>query len=114
MEKLWVRNMTASAKGTVEEPGKNVAQKSGLNRNILDQGWSMFATFLGYKAHERGGRVEFTPAPCVLALPDPGLRPHARQQPPHTGSVLLRGVRLPRACGRRWRNQHKSGQDIAR
>jgi putative transposase len=63
MEKLRVRNMTASAKGTVEEPGMNVAQKAGINRSILDQGWAMFATFLGYKEQERGGRVEFTPAP---------------------------------------------------
>jgi putative transposase len=47
--------MTASGKRTIQEPGKNVAQKSGLNRSILDQGWSMFATFLGYKEHERGG-----------------------------------------------------------
>src|SRR5215813_12852837 len=58
LEKLRVRNMTASAAGTVEEPGKNVAQKSGLNRSILDQGWGMFATFLSYKEQERGGRVE--------------------------------------------------------
>jgi hypothetical protein len=72
LEKLRVRNMTASAKGTAEEPGKNVAQKSGLNRSILDQGWGMFATFLGYKEQERGGRVEFTPAPYTsLRCPDP-------------------------------------------
>src|SRR5262249_41803934 len=31
------RNMTAGGAGTGEEPGKNVAQKSGLNRSILDQ-----------------------------------------------------------------------------
>jgi len=36
MEDLAVKNMTRSAKGTVEEPGKNVAQKAGLNRKILD------------------------------------------------------------------------------
>jgi putative transposase len=72
-EKLRVKNMTASAKGTVEEPGKNVAQKSGLNRSILDQGWGMFATFLAYKLAERGGRLEFTPAPYTsLRCPAPG------------------------------------------
>ena len=27
------------AKGTVEQPGKNVKRKSGLNRSILAQGW---------------------------------------------------------------------------
>ena len=62
-EKLRVKNMTASAKGNAEAPGKNVAQKAGLNRSILDQGWGMFATFLGYKLAERGGRLEFVPAP---------------------------------------------------
>ena len=39
VEALKVRNMSASAKGTVAEPGKNVRQKAGLNRAILDQGW---------------------------------------------------------------------------
>ena len=35
LEDLGVKDMTRSAKGTVENPGKNVAQKSGLNRSIL-------------------------------------------------------------------------------
>ena len=34
-ETLTVKNMTRSAKGTIEEPGRNVAQKAGLNREIL-------------------------------------------------------------------------------
>ncbi len=34
--------MSKSAKGTVENPGKNVKQKSGLNRAILDQSWGEF------------------------------------------------------------------------
>ena len=38
MEDLKVSNMSASAKGTVEEPGKNVKAKSGLNKSILRQG----------------------------------------------------------------------------
>ncbi|WP_228011008.1 RNA-guided endonuclease InsQ/TnpB family protein [Nonomuraea phyllanthi] len=38
-EDLRVTNMTRSASGTVEAPGRNVAQKSGLNRSILDAGW---------------------------------------------------------------------------
>ncbi len=35
LEDLGVKNMIRSAKGTVENPCKNVAQKSGLNRSIL-------------------------------------------------------------------------------
>lgn len=83
LEKLRVKNMTASAKGTVEEPGKKVAQKAGLNRSILDQGWGMFATFLGYKERERGGRVEFTPAPYTsLHCPNPNCgHTHADNRP---------------------------------
>lgn len=57
LEKLQVRNMVRSAVGTVEKPGQNVRAKSGLNRSILDQGWGMFARFLGYKLIEQGGRL---------------------------------------------------------
>ena len=35
VEDLKVRNMTASAKGTIEEPGQRVKQKSGLNKAML-------------------------------------------------------------------------------
>jgi putative transposase len=63
IEKLRVQNMTRSAKGTVENPGKNVAAKSGLNRSILDQGWGMFATMLKYKLAERGGELIEVNAP---------------------------------------------------
>lgn len=50
VEDLRVNNMTRSAKGTVEKPGKNVAAKSGLNRSILNVGWHNIATMLAYKA----------------------------------------------------------------
>lgn len=50
MEDLQVRNMTASAKGTVEEPGVNVRQKSGLNRSISEQTWGIIRQQLDYKA----------------------------------------------------------------
>lgn len=59
MEALNVKQMTASAKGTVEQPGRNVAQKAGLNRGILDKGWAAFAQRLEHKAK---GRVEYVPA----------------------------------------------------
>ncbi len=41
--------MTKSAKGTVEEPGVNVPQKSGLNRVILNTGWTALKTMMEYK-----------------------------------------------------------------
>lgn len=48
-EKLNTKGMTKSAKGTVRNPGTNVAQKSGLNRSILKQCWGELARQLAYK-----------------------------------------------------------------
>jgi len=57
IEDLKLRNMTRSAKGTIEEPSKNVAQKRGLNRSILEQGWGLFAQRLEDKAPGRVKRI---------------------------------------------------------
>jgi len=51
-EDLSIKNMTASAKGTVEEPGKRVKQKAGLNRSILDTTPGSWLFTLRYKAEE--------------------------------------------------------------
>lgn len=56
-EALPLRNMTASAAGTVEEPGKNVAQKSGLNREMLRLAPGQFNTYLEYKCRREGGEL---------------------------------------------------------
>ena len=55
VENLQVRNMSASAAGTTEQPGKNVRAKSGLNKAILDQGWFEFRRQLEYKQELNGG-----------------------------------------------------------
>ena len=60
-EDLTIKNMTASAKGTVEEPGTRVAQRSALNRSILDQGWGIFFSKLEWKALRLGGHVHTVP-----------------------------------------------------
>jgi len=57
LEDLKVASMTASAKGTIEAPGKNVRQKAGLNRSVLNQGWFALETILAYKLEERGGHL---------------------------------------------------------
>ncbi len=44
------KDMTKSAKGTVEAPGRNVKPKSGLNRGILASGWGSLERKLAYKA----------------------------------------------------------------
>lgn len=57
IEDLKLKNMTKSAKGTAIEPGKQVAQKSGLNRAILNGGFYMFRSRLEAKVNARGGTV---------------------------------------------------------
>jgi transposase len=55
VEDLKITNMTRSAKGTRENPGRNVRQKAGLNRGILRSGWGLLVRRLEEKAP---GRVE--------------------------------------------------------
>ena len=55
VEDLKIRNMTRSAKGTIEQPGRHVRQKAGLNREILASGWGCMVERLEDKAP---GRVE--------------------------------------------------------
>jgi putative transposase len=62
LEKLQVKNMTKSAKGTVDKPGKNVKQKAGLNRSILDGAPAKLRKYVSYKAERSGGGgKEFDP-----------------------------------------------------
>jgi putative transposase len=55
VEDLQIKNMTRSARGTRENPGRNVRQKCGLNRGILRSGWGLLVRRLEDKAP---GRVE--------------------------------------------------------
>ena len=61
MEALTVKNMTASAKGTIEEPGTRVAQKAGLNREILDTAPALLMQLLSYKVMDTGGDWAIAP-----------------------------------------------------
>jgi putative transposase len=105
--------MTASAAGSVEEPGRNVKAKSGLNRRILDQGWSLFADMLGYKLPERGGERRFVnPAYTSQCCSECG-GSRCGNSPVAIG-VCLHGLRV---CGQRrrcGRTQHTTGQDVGR
>lgn len=49
IEDLSVQGMTASAKGTVEKPGRKVRQKAGLNRAILDVAFGEVRRQIEYK-----------------------------------------------------------------
>jgi putative transposase len=61
IEDLQVRNMSRSAAGSIEQPGQNVAAKSGLNKSILDQGWAEFRRQLEYKLAWAGGTLIAVP-----------------------------------------------------
>ena len=54
-EDLKVANMSKSASGSMENKGRHVKAKSGLNKSILDQGWGMMVDMLEYKQQWRGG-----------------------------------------------------------
>jgi putative transposase len=62
LEDLKIRQMSRSAKGTVDNPGRNVAAKSGLNRAILGKGWHQFALALASAARYSGTTVVLVPA----------------------------------------------------
>lgn len=57
MEDLRVKDMMRSARGTREQPGKNVKAKSALNRSIAKQAWSTFRDLLAYKLKELNGEL---------------------------------------------------------
>ncbi|WP_433477233.1 RNA-guided endonuclease InsQ/TnpB family protein [Spirillospora sp. CA-142024] len=58
VEDLNIRDMTRSARGTVEAPGRNVRQKAGLNRGILAAGWGVLVTRLEHKAPGRVIKID--------------------------------------------------------
>ena len=62
IEDTAILNMTRSARGTAESPGKNVAQKRGLNRSILSQRWGAINQKLEYKSRWYGRQFVRVPA----------------------------------------------------
>lgn len=61
IEDLQVRNMSRTAAGSTEKPGRHVRAKSGLNKSILDQGWFEFRRQLDYKLAWNGGWLVAVP-----------------------------------------------------
>jgi transposase len=66
LENLNVKGMTRSARGSVQNPGRNVAAKAGLNRGILKSGWGLLVARLKQKAP---GRVEEVKAAYTSQTP---------------------------------------------
>ncbi|MBI2569529.1 MAG: transposase [Candidatus Schekmanbacteria bacterium] len=77
-KKLAVANMTRSARGTVEAPGKNVRQKAGLNKSILDGAPAAFLGMVRYKAAEAG--IALVEAPTRMIKPSQTCPACGRQQ----------------------------------
>lgn len=57
VEDLNVAGMTRSARGSIEKPGRQVRQKAGLNRAILDVGFGEVRRQLAYKTGWYGSRL---------------------------------------------------------
>ncbi len=57
LEKLSLRTMTRSAKGTVDRPARNVRAKAGLNRRLLDSGFGLLRQMIVAKAEEAARAV---------------------------------------------------------
>jgi putative transposase len=66
VEDLRIGNMIRSARGTPDDPGRNVRQKAGLNRGILASGWGLLVRRLEDKAPGRVERISpaFTSQRC--------------------------------------------------
>jgi putative transposase len=66
VENLKIGNMTCSAKGTAQNPGRNVRAKAGLNREILRSGWGLLVRRLEDKAPGRVQKIkpQFTSQRC--------------------------------------------------
>ncbi|MFI0451611.1 RNA-guided endonuclease InsQ/TnpB family protein [Actinomadura sp. 6N118] len=62
VEKLDICSMVTSARGTIDNPGTNVAQKAGLNRSISQEAWGRTVTMLAYKTARYGGALHKVPA----------------------------------------------------
>lgn len=62
LEDLKLTNMMASASGTVEAPGTNVAAKQALNRKLAEAALGRLRHWICVKAEEAGRRVWVVPA----------------------------------------------------
>ena len=114
-EDLAINNMVRSAKGTVEAPGSMVAQKAGLNREILACSWGALIRMVASKAPEAplkapdkgGGWSRADPGepqahePALLVL-----RAYGGRQPALPGHLRLPGLRAGAARGLQRSPQH--------
>jgi putative transposase len=96
VEDLKIKGMTRSAKGTLAQPGRNVRQKAGLNRSILESGWGLLVTRLEQKAP---GRVQ-------------KINPAYTSQTCSACGTRDREARESQACLRCWSCGHAENADV--
>ena len=125
IEDLNIRNMTASARGTVEKPGTKVSQKAGLNRVIQEQTWGIIRQQLAYKAEWAGRELlvvdpRHTSQTCSeCGVVDADSRNGKTYKCAHCGMELDADVNaavviLNRAmAGARWQHRPAAVQDTA-
>jgi putative transposase len=110
IEDLKLAAMTRSAKGTIEQPGTNVAQKQGLNRELQDAALGRLAVRVCVKAASAGRRVWMVNPPTRLArapgaatqaVPTGPTRPPSPAKPAVTSRTRTSTQRStsPRAAG---------------
>ena len=105
VEKLEIANMTKSARGTLDNPGQNVKQKTGLNRFMLEQNWGKFVQFLKYKMEELGHvLIEIDPRDTSRTCPVCG---HVAKENRASQSEFV-----CRACGHRDNADHNASINI--
>jgi putative transposase len=108
VEDLKTRNMTRSAKGTVEEPGSRVAQKAGLNRSILGKGWHKLHLALENVARYTGTTIVKVPprvhVATLLSVPHRG--PGKPREP---SGISVHHLRIRRERGRE-RGKERTGR----
>ena len=115
VEDLTIRNLVRSARGTVENPGRNVSAKSGLNRSISEQAWGDLVSKVAYKAESAGVLVvEVDPrntsqvcSGCGELVPK-ALRVRTHDCP-YCGLILDRDVNAARNVLRRGLLAHVTG-----
>ena len=107
MEELRLLHMIKSAKGSIEQPGENVAQKRRLNRQFADQGLRQLRTFIQYKLAWSGGTFEAVKSqahkPKVQSM-----QAHGTRKPRVASRVQVRSLWLFRAC------RHERGKKHSR
>ncbi len=101
LEGLNTKAMTKSAKGTVEDPGRNVKQKANLNRAIL-------AYRLGTAGAQAGvqGRPGGVCGPSLHFASLQPFRAHRRVKPTVAGGVPMWSLRVPGECRPQCGAQH--------